>query len=269
VARTSPALGVAAFAARQLIAGPSASERAAGYYSALTGTLAGTSNCGGADFRIALNVRGTRPETGTATLQFCRAVAVPGELAGARMAAEIENTLRQFPNITSVVILTQDGACFNDLSGSNRCLSAQAVKVYLSRHPASDNDPTAVWAVDRLSPTLGVATYAIQQLIRGPLPAERDRSYYTPLTGALTGASNCGGADFSIALNHRGSSYQPGVATLRFCRAVALPGDLTGARISSEITATLRQFASISTVVILDHSGHCFDDLSDQNLCLR
>jgi hypothetical protein len=257
VSHVSPTLGVAAFATHQLIIGPTASERAAGYYSGLTGTLSGASHCGGADFRIALNLRGTRPESGTATLQFCRTVAIPGELAGARMTAEIENTLRQFATITNVVILTQG------------CLSAYGVKVSMSRQPASDNDPTEVQAVGRLSPTLGVATYSIQQLISGPLPAERDRSYYTPLTGALSGASNCGGADFSIALNHKGSSYHPGTATLRFCRAVALAGDLTGARISAEITATLRQFATISTVVILDRTGTCFDDLSGQNLCLK
>src|SRR5262249_59186078 len=66
-----------------------------------------SSDLGGADFRIVLNQRGTRPESGTATLQFCRTVAIAGELAGARMAAEIENTLRQFTNITNVVILTK------------------------------------------------------------------------------------------------------------------------------------------------------------------
>jgi len=269
LSRSSPTLGVATFAAHQLIVGPTASERTADYFSALTGALSGVSSCGGADFRIVLNQRGTRPESGTATLQFCRTVAIAGELAGARMAAEIENTLRQFTNITNVVILTKGGTCFNDLSGLNRCLSAYVVKVFFSRHPASDNDPSAVSSVGRLSPTLGVATFSLQQLLSGPLPAERDRSLYTPLSGALSGASNCSGASFSIVLNHKGSVFEQGTATVRFCRAVALAGDLTGARIRSEITTTLRQFSTITKVVILRRDGTCFDDLSGQNLCLK
>ncbi|MGH2503032.1 MAG: hypothetical protein ACRDID_11005, partial [Ktedonobacterales bacterium] len=40
---------------------------------------------------------------------------------------------------------------------------AYAVKVYFAQHPISDNDPSRVFAVNRVSPTLGVATYAIQQ----------------------------------------------------------------------------------------------------------
>src|SRR5262249_15465760 len=151
VARTSPTLGVATFAIGQLLAGPTASERAEGYFTELSGALSGASNCGGADFRVPLNTRGTHAETGTATLQFCRTLAIPGELAGGRMAAEMENTLRQFSNITNVVILTQSGACFNDLSGLNRCLSAYVVKVFFSQHPASDNDPSVVSSVGRLS----------------------------------------------------------------------------------------------------------------------
>src|SRR5262249_55443770 len=151
-----------------------ASERAAGYFTELTGALSGMSTCGGANLHITLNMRGSRSETGTATLKFCRTVAIPGELAGGRMAAEVENTLRQFANITNVVILPQGGECFNALSGLNRCLSAYVVKVYFSVHPSSDSDPSVVSPVGRLSPTLGVAPSSVQRLISGPLPAERD-----------------------------------------------------------------------------------------------
>jgi hypothetical protein len=144
-----------------------------------------------------------------------------------------------------------------------------AVKVYFSRHPDSDNDPNKVFSVMRSSPTLMVATYAIQQLIAGPSASEVSAGYYTELTGSLSGASNCGGADFVITLNHRGPTPQTGTATLKFCRTTSLAGDLTGGRISAEISAILTQFPSTQHVVILTAAGSCFDDLRGGNLCLQ
>ena len=143
------------------------------------------------------------------------------------------------------------------------------VKVYFSKHPDSDNDPRTVFAVQRQSPTLGVATYAIKQLIAGPSTAERAQGLYTPLPESLTGSSNCGGADFTITLDHRGSKAEAGTATLQFCRATSLAGDLTGLRITAEITSTLTQFSNIKRVVVLTKDGACFDDFSGQNACLK
>ncbi len=123
--------------------------------------------------------------------------------------------------------------------------------------------------MDRVSPTLGVATYAIQQLIAGPRPSEASAGYFTELKGALSGSSNCGGADFTITLNMRGTTPKQGTATLRFCRTTSLPGDLSGGRIRAEIDRTLRQFPTITADVILDSTGHCFDDLSGMDMCLH
>jgi hypothetical protein len=147
--------------------------------------------------------------------------------------------------------------------------SGYSVQVFFSRHPDSDNDPSKVFPVKRTAPNLQVATYATTQLIAGPTASEQSQGYFTPLSGALGGSSNCGGADFTITLNMRGTKPEPGTATLRFCRTVSLAGDLTGAYISSEIDATLLQFATIKKVVILTVDGGCFDDLSGQNLCLQ
>lgn len=143
-----------------------------------------------------------------------------------------------------------------------------AVSVYFAQHPASDNDPTKVFAVSRTSPTLGVATYAISQLLAGPSATEQSAGYYTPWAGSLTGASNCGGADFTVTLDHRGTVAAPGVATLRFCRTTQIAGELAGARMSATAKATLLQFPNIHSVVILNSSGACFDDLSGRNACL-
>lgn len=148
-----------------------------------------------------------------------------------------------------------------------------SVLVYFSKHPASDNDVSAVFPVKRVSPTLGVATYAMQQLIAGPTASEAASGYYTELHGALSGNSTCGGADFQINLNthidpHTGvASKQNGNAVVAFCKTVSLPGDLSGGRIKTQITKTMTQFATVSSVQILNKDGHCFDDLSGQNNC--
>ena len=143
------------------------------------------------------------------------------------------------------------------------------VQVYFSKQPDSYNDPNAVFPVQRVSPTSGVATSAIEQLIAGPTASEKAQGYFTELSAALTGASNCGGADFTITLNMRASHPQTGAATLRFCRTLSLPGELTDARIKAEITKTLTQFSTITSVTIITREGHCFGDLSGQDTCLQ
>ena len=146
--------------------------------------------------------------------------------------------------------------------------SGVAVLVYFSRHPDSDSNPSAVFPVNRTAPDLKVATYAMTQLIAGPTASESAAGYYTPISTIFSGSSNCGGADFTITLNMKGSTPAQGTATLQFCRATQLPGDLTGSYIKAEINKTLTQFPTIQSVVILTQNGSCFDDLRGGNLCL-
>jgi hypothetical protein len=128
VKRTSPTIAVATFSIQLLIAGPTLSEQRAGYFSELNTMLNGPSNCtgalpvGGPDFVITLNKRGPTPQTGTATIKFCRSLNSAGIGADARVQAEITATLKQFSNIKEVVILTRDGHCFGDESGKDFCL---------------------------------------------------------------------------------------------------------------------------------------------------
>lgn len=122
VQRTSPDQGVATFAIKQLILGPSPAEQATGLYTELTAALSGTSTCGGADFQITLDKKGGTAEPGTATLKFCRPTPTAGIGADARIKAEIDKTLRQFSTIHKTVILTSTGHCFGDESGLDICL---------------------------------------------------------------------------------------------------------------------------------------------------
>ncbi len=128
VNRSSPTIAVATFSIQLLIAGPTLSERSAGYFSEFNSILTGPSSCsaphptGGPDFTLSLNMKGSKPSPGTATLRLCRASQSPGIGADARILAEINATLKQFSNIKNVVVLTQAGQCFGDQSGKNLCL---------------------------------------------------------------------------------------------------------------------------------------------------
>ncbi|HEY1390818.1 MAG TPA: GerMN domain-containing protein [Ktedonobacterales bacterium] len=145
------------------------------------------------------------------------------------------------------------------------------VLVYFSKNPDSYNDPTVVFPVHRTAPDLGVATYAIQQLIAGPTSSEAADGYFTELSTVLQrgGVSSCGGPDFKLTLNMRGTTPETGTATLQFCRQTASPGIGADARIKAEVEKTLTQFSNITKVVILLQIGHCFGDESGADLCLQ
>ncbi|MDQ6662533.1 MAG: GerMN domain-containing protein [Chloroflexota bacterium] len=128
VDRMSPTSAVGTFAIQLLIAGPTLSEQHAGYFTELNTMLSGPSNCsaplpvGGPDFVLTLNKKGSVAESGTATVKFCRSLTSSGIGADARVQAQVTATLKQFPNIKKVVILTKNGHCFADESGNDLCL---------------------------------------------------------------------------------------------------------------------------------------------------
>lgn len=149
------------------------------------------------------------------------------------------------------------------------------VKVFFSKR--SNPDFASVGSVDRISPTKAVATFALQLLIAGPTPSERDAGYYTELNTMLSGDSAClgsatppvGGPDFTLVLDKRGTTTETGTATVKFCRTITSNGIGADARVTAQITATLKQFSTIKNVVILTKEIHCLGDESGQDLCLR
>lgn len=150
------------------------------------------------------------------------------------------------------------------------------IRVFFSKLPDSVNTNfSAVFPVDRVSPTIAVGTFAIQLLIAGPTISERNQGLFTELNTMLSGPSSCsaplpvGGPDFTLTLNKKGSVTEQGTATLQFCRTISSPGVGADARVTAEINATLKQFSSIKKVVILTEDGHCFGDESGQDFCLR
>lgn len=149
------------------------------------------------------------------------------------------------------------------------------VKIFFSQSPASLDNPSAVYPVGRTSPTIAVGTFAIQLLIAGPTLSEHGAGYFTELNTMLSGPSICsaplpvGGPDFVLTLNMKGPFPEQGTATVKFCRTLSSAGIGADARVTAEITTTLKQFSNINKVVILTKDGHCFGDGSGKDLCLR
>jgi hypothetical protein len=164
----------------------------------------------------------------------------------------------------------------NTQAPSSSTTASYPMQVFFSRSPDSlQTNFNAVFPVNRLSPTIAVATFSIQLLIAGPTLSEQQAGYFSELNIMLSGPSNCtaslpvGGPDFIITLNMKGTTPQAGTATLKFCRSLNSGGIGADGRVQAEITATLKQFANIKSVVILTKDGHCFGDESGKDFCLR
>lgn len=133
------------------------------------------------------------------------------------------------------------------------------VKVFFPRDPSIEQDFTRVEPVLRTTSSPSLARFAIEQLIAGPTRQERTRRLISTIR--LTGSSNCG-RDFNLSINNR-------VARLQFCKTFIFDGVGDVARTKSSINATLLQFPTIKSVIILDKNGDCWADDSGDNTCFR
>ncbi len=133
------------------------------------------------------------------------------------------------------------------------------VKVFFSKHPESDEDPSRTFPVDRISPDAGVATFAIEQLIAGPTANETTAGYFSKVA-VRDEPSTCNDRDFTLTI-------ESGVATLQFCRTFDAIGTIADGQADQTIQATLEQFPSVTKIVILGKDGHCQFDLSGEDRC--
>ena len=123
----------------------------------------------------------------------------------------------------------------------------------------NSEDFTYVEPVWRTTSNQGLAQFSIEQLIAGPTSQEKARNLIAPIQ--LQGSSNCG-KDFTLSISN-------GVATLKFCKSVLSSGVGDDGRQKSSINATLKQFSTINSVIILDKNGNCLSDQSGENSCLK
>lgn len=138
-------------------------------------------------------------------------------------------------------------------------VATKQLKVFFPKSPQSEQDFTYVEPVFRTTTNQGVAQFAITQLVAGPTRQEKSRGLIDPIE--FKGSSNCG-RDFTLSVNQ-------GVATLKFCKQVISGGIGDDARTKSAINATLKQFSTINSVIILDKNGDCLADQSGDNNCLK
>ncbi len=144
-------------------------------------------------------------------------------------------------------------------------VSAQApatlkkVQVFFPKNPKNSSDFTYVESVLRTTSNPNVAQFAIEQLVSGPTSQEKARGFVGPIK--FRGTSNCG-KDFTLSTTN-------GIARLKFCKSIVSAGIGDDARQKSSINATLKQFSTIKSVIILDKNGNCLGDESGDNLCLK
>jgi Sporulation and spore germination len=112
VTRTTSRGDLEIYVIEELIKGPSSSEKTLKLENQII--LEGNSNCGGKDFTLTIDKK-------VATLKFCKLVVTNGIGTDARIKNQIEKTLKQFDTIEKIVILTSNGSCFGDLSGTDVC----------------------------------------------------------------------------------------------------------------------------------------------------
>jgi hypothetical protein len=113
VNRQTTRTDVATFAMEQVIAGPTAQERA-NLSLREPIFLSGVSNCSGKDFTLSVS-------SGIATIRFCKPIVIHGDAEEWFFRAAVLNTLKQFPTVQKVKIYISDGSCWSDMSGQDIC----------------------------------------------------------------------------------------------------------------------------------------------------
>lgn len=135
------------------------------------------------------------------------------------------------------------------------------VKVFFSKHPDSDVDPTKVFAVNRVAPSSKVGTYALQQLIVGPSLTD-GAGLYSQVKNALPGGTPAIGDDHCAAGNAFALTITAGVARMQFCVATTSGGIGDDQRVSVEIVAALKQFSTVTSVKICTMDGDTYGNES-------
>ncbi len=156
--------------------------------------------------------------------------------------------------LSQQINLTQQA---NPAASTQSPATQKKVQVFFPKR--NSEDFTYVEPVWRTTSSLGLAQFSIEQLISGPTTQEKARSLIAPIQ--LRGSSNCG-KDFTLSISN-------GVANLRFCKSVLSSGTGDDGRQKSSINATLKQFSTINSVIILDRNGNCLGDQSGENTCLK
>lgn len=117
-------------------------------------------------------------------------------------------------------------------------------------------EPDYTTVLDRQTPRQDIATYTVEQILRGPTANEIENGLRPTFGGeypvALSGSSQCGIKNFDINLDVK--NY---LAKVTFCRELAFHEDWGPKLLISQIRKTLIQFDKILKVQILTKDGNC------------
>ncbi|MEI7603504.1 MAG: hypothetical protein WCJ19_00620 [bacterium] len=143
-------------------------------------------------------------------------------------------------------------------SPSSPSVTATAKLAKVSVYFSKEGSEYKVFPVDRYTERVDVAAFSMEQYISGPTAAEKAQGYTNNIN--LSGTSDCSGKDFTITITN-------GKAVFRLCREISLVGIGTDALLSMAIESNLKQFSSVTSVVILNKSNNCLFDYSGLNQC--
>lgn len=121
---------------------------------------------------------------------------------------------------------------------------------------AGVSDYTSI--VERHTPRTDVATYALEEIIKGPTADEIEQGF-RPTFGeenliTFSGKSQCGIRAFTLGLDP--DNY---FAKVNFCREVNFTQDWSMSLLTDQIRKTLIQFEKIHKVQILNKDGNCIN----------
>ncbi|MBC7471752.1 MAG: GerMN domain-containing protein [candidate division SR1 bacterium] len=119
-------------------------------------------------------------------------------------------------------------------------------------------DKNTIFSLERLSDRQDILTFSLEELIKGPTPAELTKGIISPIV--LSGISNCGGDNFTLFLSN-------GTATVKMCKVLSNSANSSSEQIRNSIELTTKQFSEVKKVIILNSNNTCFGDSSSQDSC--
>ncbi len=112
--------------------------------------------------------------------------------------------------------------------------------------------------VGRQTVRTDVATFALEEVIRGPTTEETEQGLRSTFGEeyfmSLSGKSNCGIKNFTLSLD--ADNY---FARVNFCKDITFAQDWSKMLLTEQIRKTLIQFEKIQKVQILNKEGNCLD----------
>jgi hypothetical protein len=144
-------------------------------------------------------------------------------------------------------------------------LSTKKLKVYfLSMSKFNEYSQTDYLSERfRYTTRADVATFTLEELIKGPIESEKSEGEKLIGLINLSGESKCGGKDFTISIKN-------GLATVSWCRDIDMTrlSDTQSPAFFESIEKTLKQFPTIQKVQMYDKNGNCLNDsVSGINRC--